>query len=161
MLRTALPSPYVMLRTAKPSRSTIKTPQFMLMPPHIVRIFISRRVYSITAAAIAGGIFPLALAPLHIYPLAVISLLILFALWSQYDHPFTHGYVYGLSLFAIGVNWIHVSLHQFGNMQIAVAIFLTALLISYLALFPAAAGWLAVRLCRHKKILCCWLHLPV
>jgi apolipoprotein N-acyltransferase len=56
------------------------------------------------------------------------------------------GFAFGLGYFGAGVSWIYVSLHDFGGMPALVTVLVTALLCAYLALFAAAAGWLALRL---------------
>ncbi len=98
-------------------------------------------------AAGAGGIFPFALSPFHYYPLGPLSVATLLLLWHRCErrHVFAYGYVYGLCLFGVGVAWIHISLHRFGNMPLPLAWALNGLLVAFLALSPALAGWLTER----------------
>lgn len=56
------------------------------------------------------------------------------------------GAVYGLGWFGAGISWVHVSIDQFGGLPLAGSVGLMALLVMYLALFPALAGWLSKRL---------------
>ena len=56
------------------------------------------------------------------------------------------GYAFGLGLNLAGVSWVFVSLHEFGHMPAVLAALATFLFCAYLALFPAAAGWLARRM---------------
>ena len=56
------------------------------------------------------------------------------------------GYAYGLGLFGCGVHWVYVSVHRYGGVPPAGAVAITALLVAWLALFPAASAWLLARL---------------
>lgn len=87
-------------------------------------------------------------APFYLYPLSVLALAGLFRLWRGDASPrqsFLLGYCYGLGLYGAGVSWIYVSLHDFGGMPLPLAALATAALCAFLALFPAAAGWLAAQ----------------
>lgn len=46
-------------------------------------------------------------------------------------------------MFSTGVSWLYISINLFGGINIVAALFLTLLLILFLALFPAVAGLLA------------------
>lgn len=52
------------------------------------------------------------------------------------------GLAFGLGMFGAGVNWVYVSLHDFGGMPLPVAVIVTALFCSVLAVFPALLGGL-------------------
>ncbi len=49
------------------------------------------------------------------------------------------GFAFGLAYFVVGVGWVHISMHEFGNMPLALAWFSAVLFCSYLALFPMLA----------------------
>lgn len=49
------------------------------------------------------------------------------------------GFAFGLAYFVVGVGWVHISLHEFGNMPLALAWFSALLFSSVLALFPMLA----------------------
>lgn len=53
------------------------------------------------------------------------------------------GYAFGLGFFSAGVSWIYVSLHDFGGMPLIMAALATFSFCAFLALFHAAAAWLA------------------
>lgn len=53
---------------------------------------------------------------------------------------FLCGWLYGLACFGFGVFWIHESF-QFNNIAIGWALFLTGMLIMFLALYPALVGY--------------------
>ena len=44
------------------------------------------------------------------------------------------------------MSWVYVSLHEFGGMPAVLAAFATVVFCAFLALFPAAAGWLQARI---------------
>lgn len=50
-----------------------------------------------------------------------------------------------MGLFGAGVTWIYVSLHDFGDMPMPLAVVALILLCAYLSLFPALTGWLAFK----------------
>lgn len=49
------------------------------------------------------------------------------------------GYLYGLGLYGVGLNWTHVSLHEFGGLALPAALFIALGFAAFLALFPALA----------------------
>lgn len=55
------------------------------------------------------------------------------------------GLLFGLGMFGAGVNWVYVSLHDFGGMPLPVAVAATALFCAILAIFPAVLGSLQGR----------------
>jgi apolipoprotein N-acyltransferase len=89
----------------------------------------------------SGALTPLAYAPVGAWPIAAISLAVLFVLLNpkQNGRPFLTGWLYGLGLFGTGVSWIYVSLHTYGGMPAPLTILATLLFCGFLALFP---GWL-------------------
>ncbi|MGA9993379.1 MAG: apolipoprotein N-acyltransferase, partial [Thiobacillaceae bacterium] len=93
-------------------------------------------------ALLAGALGSLAFAPLGAYPLASLGLAILFALLQQPGkvRPFVAGWLYGLGFFGVGVSWVYVSLHTYGEMAAPLALLATFLFCALLATFPALAG---------------------
>ena len=103
----------------------------------------------LVAAGAAGAAGVLAFAPFYAWPLAIVSLVVLFSLWAHTPAPrqaAAIGFAWGLGLFLAGVSWIYVSLHVYGNMPAPLAGLAVFLFCSYLALYPALAGWLQARL---------------
>lgn len=89
-----------------------------------------------------------AFAPFELHPLAFLTLAVLVHQW-MYAPPRRcawTGYWFGVGLFGAGVSWVYVSLHQFGGMPAPLAAIATAGFCAFLALFPAAAGWLQARI---------------
>ena len=93
------------------------------------------------AAVVIGSALPLAFAPFNLWPLAILLPILLIWLVDR-DWPlrrvFFTGFCFGLGYFGFGVYWIYNSLHDFGQAPPLVAGGLTALMIAYLALYPAA-----------------------
>jgi apolipoprotein N-acyltransferase len=108
---------------------------------------------------IAGALTVAAFAPLDLYPLAFLTLAWLVQLWSAASprRAFWTGFAFGLGLFLAGVSWIYVSLHKFGDMLAPIAAFATLVVCAFLALFPAAAGWLQARIPARSAVRACLL----
>jgi apolipoprotein N-acyltransferase len=59
---------------------------------------------------------------------------------------FKAGFCYGFGQFSVGIHWLYISLHEFGEVPAAVAVLAVALLAAYMALFPAMAFFIMRRL---------------
>jgi apolipoprotein N-acyltransferase len=107
---------------------------------------IRRRILDGAGAVGAGGACALAFAPYDLQALAPVSMVALFHLWSRASpaRGFRLGYLFGIGLFGAGVNWLHISINLFGGLGLPAALAVTFLLIAYLALFPALAGYASV-----------------
>ncbi|MGE0358293.1 MAG: apolipoprotein N-acyltransferase [Burkholderiales bacterium] len=105
--------------------------------------------WGIALPFVAGAAAVLGFAPFPAWPVAIVSLAVLFLAWSRSGSALQAaitGFAFGLGLGLAGVSWVFVSLHRFGHMPAPLAALATFLFCAYLALFPAAAGWLAHRL---------------
>jgi len=93
-------------------------------------------------ALISGASMTLAFAPLNLFPLSIIATALLFGLWLDASprRAAWLGFVFGFALFATGVSWVFVSMHNFGNMVSPLAAFATILFAAALALYLAALG---------------------
>ena len=91
------------------------------------------------ASFVAGLLYPLAFAPLSFYPLAFVSVAIVFFLWSRLTpkQTFVSGWFFGMGLFGLGVSWIFVAIHVFGNTPAAVAAFMVFLFVAFVSLVIA------------------------
>jgi len=98
-------------------------------------------------ALFAGALLPLSFAPIHIFPLAIISLSLLFWVWLDASPKQTviRGYLFGISYFGIGVSWIAISMYRFGGMSMPLASTLTVIFILIWATIPAAVGYFSLR----------------
>ncbi|MEK6748202.1 MAG: apolipoprotein N-acyltransferase [Pseudomonadota bacterium] len=103
-------------------------------------------------ALVAGGLLPLAFAPYHLFPLALVAPVLLW-LVIQEGPPRTagwRGWLFGLGMFGVGTSWIYVSIHDFGYTEVSLAVLLTGLFAAFLALFPAS---LALALAKSTQYL--------
>ncbi len=98
-------------------------------------------------ALAGGGILPFAFAPFEFYPIAVISLVLLFLAWqgATPKQAALRGFLFGLGLFGVGVSWVFVAIHVFGQASIIVAGLLTFGFVAFLASYLAVIGWLLKR----------------
>jgi apolipoprotein N-acyltransferase len=100
-------------------------------------------------ALLAGALCVFGFAPFGFFPLPVLALAVLFALWQRVDTPSAAaklGFWFGLGLFAAGISWIYVALHDYGDMPLWLALPATLLFAAFLALLPALAGYAQARL---------------
>ena len=110
-------------------------------------------------ALVAGAIAVPSFAPFNVWPLALISLFVLFLLWRETvtnKRAFAIGFAWGLGLFLVGVSWIFVSLHEYGHMPVVLAALATLLFAMYLSLYPALAGLLQHWLARRFAVTPVW-----
>ncbi len=114
------------------------------------------------AALVAGLLLALAFSPFDLFPFAVIAPTALFYLWQEgfAARAAWRGFLFGCGMFGIGVSWVYVSMHNFGNMPAPLAAFATALLVAGLALYPALLGYLQARLFKREGMLHAVLVLP-
>jgi apolipoprotein N-acyltransferase len=101
------------------------------------------------AAAAAGAVAVAGFGDLPLAPLPILCLAVLGWLWMRAPTPRAAaalGFVFGAAHFLAGVSWVYVSLHDFGMMPAPLAAVATLLFCLYLALFPAAVGWLQARI---------------
>ena len=111
----------------------------------------------------AGGVCTLAFAPYTLWwiPLLSVALLVFFLQGATTaKQAAALGFSFGVGWFGVGISWVHVSIAQFGGLPLAGSIGLMALLVGYLALFPAFTLWLSYKL-RHPAFMpllfaACW-----
>ncbi|HEX7820866.1 MAG TPA: apolipoprotein N-acyltransferase [Sphingobium sp.] len=103
----------------------------------------------------AGALSAMGFAPLGLWPVTILSLVLLFALLDVARtgrKAFVLGYAYGLGQFVTGLNWIAHAFtfqeampHWFGYLGVVLLSF-------YLAVYPAAATLVAWRLARASSL---------
>ena len=102
-----------------------------------------RRRLALTAiAATAGAAHAMAFAPANLPSLELAALGVCFALALRADDPraaFGIGFAFGLGWFGVGVSWVYISLHHYGDLWAPLAAVATGLLVALLALYPASA----------------------
>ncbi len=95
---------------------------------------------SLFLSILLGALLPLAFAPFSFWPLAILLPSLLFVLLDRKLPTkllFANGWLFGCGYFGFGIYWTYNSLHDFGQAPPAVAAFISALLVVYLAVFPA------------------------
>jgi apolipoprotein N-acyltransferase len=104
------------------------------------------------AALLLGAALPLAFAPFDLWFVAPLAIAGLFWLWQSRlpREAFALGYAFGLGQFSVGVSWIFVSMHHFGEAIIPVAGLITLVFAAVMAIYPALAGALNARLSTPK-----------
>jgi apolipoprotein N-acyltransferase len=114
------------------------------------------------AAAVLGLLHALSFAPWHQPGLQVLALAALFALALRADSWRSSallGLAFGLGWFGLGVSWVFISMHRYGEMPAPLAAAATAAFCAFLALYPALALALAQRLA-HTAAIRALLALP-
>ena len=98
-------------------------------------------------AFLSGAPLVLAFAPFGYFLLPIVCFAgLLLALDQQTARRgLWRGYLFGVASFLGGLYWIHVSIHVFGGAPLALALALMFTLVLFLALYPAAVGWLLNR----------------
>lgn len=105
-------------------------------------------------ALIAGAILPFAFAPFAWFPLAVLSPAVLFLSWldATPKRALWRGALFGVAAFTYGIHWVYISIHDYGHVNVGLALFLTMMLIVVQALFPSAAGFAVRRLLIRARV---------
>lgn len=99
---------------------------------------------TLVLAWLAGAMFTLALAPYGVWPLAIVSPAILYALLMPQmrgRRAFIIGEAYGMGLWCVGAFWLYTSIHVYGNTPMWLALILIAIMGLGMGLFH---GFLAL-----------------
>jgi apolipoprotein N-acyltransferase len=103
-------------------------------------------------AMAAGAITTFALAPFDIWPLALVSLVVLY-LGLRESTPrqgLWRGWCYGFGLYGAGTSWIYVSIHTYGGASPLLAGLLMLGFIAAVAFFFALPTWIWARWIRRN-----------
>ena len=99
----------------------------------------------------AGAGIPLSLAPINLWPLGIFSVAAWFFLLTKVrEQELLVGWLFGLGKFGVGVSWVYVSIHEYGNANEILSGFLVLLFICALSLFPLLMA-LCYRLIRSQN----------
>jgi apolipoprotein N-acyltransferase len=102
----------------------------------------------LSCALAAGAATVFGFAPFGLWALPAVTLALLIVLWQGAPTARAAaaiGFAFGLGLFGAGASWVFIALNRFGGMPLPVAAVATAGFCAFLALYPAAAGWVAAR----------------
>ena len=113
----------------------------------------TRTVWRWPLAVLCGAVVPLGFAPFGWFPVPVLALALLAGLLfgAAPRQAFWLGWLFGLGEFGVGVSWVHISIHEYGNAGLGLSIATMLLLVAYLALFPALMAWLLSRTARASR----------
>ncbi len=124
----------------------MRLPTFLSLPDGDSRRAFVLRLFLCTAA---GALNVLAFAPFELYPLPLFTLGVLVACLRRETRAwraFALGFVWGWADFVVGVGWLGIALHRFGGMWLPFTVLAVGLFCAWLALFPALASAVFVRL---------------
>ncbi len=97
------------------------------------------KTLSLLAALGCGALLPLTLAPFDWWPLGLVSIGGWFWLLNRSAAPaWALGFAYGLGKFGVGVSWVYVSIHTYGNASPPLAAMLVLFFVAGLSLFTLA-----------------------
>jgi apolipoprotein N-acyltransferase len=98
-------------------------------------------------ALVAGALLACGFAPLEWWPLAIICPAVLMYLWDGATpwEAARLGFWFNAGTFAAGTYWLYVSIHIFGQAPVYVAAILMIALVSIMAVYHAALGYVVAR----------------
>ncbi len=106
-------------------------------------MILKRQIKKSGLALLLGCLLPLAFAPFNVWFISVLSVAGLIYLWQSCTDKrqyFLTGFFFGLGYFSVGIYWVYISLHDFGQATPFVATLITVLLICWLSLYIALLG---------------------
>lgn len=106
-----------------------------------------------------GLLMPLGFAPFEIYPLTIVGVAALFALFEGVPpgEAAGRGFAFGAGTFLAGTYWLYISIHIFGQAPVIVAVVLMLVLVSIMGAYFALMGFVANRWLRVNSGPLRWL----
>jgi apolipoprotein N-acyltransferase len=117
--------------------------------------FIQRPFVATLILFMLGAVSVLGFAPFYLFPVSILAVAGLCLFWIRATTAWQAarmGFVFGLGMYVVGIYWIYISLHDFGQMPALFAALCTFLLCGFMALFPALAGALSVRIAPNTLV---------
>lgn len=108
-------------------------------------------MFSFAVGALLGAPWVLSFAPTSWWWLGLVLITALPFAAGKTRSPVLAGLAFGWSAYAVGVSWLHISLHTYGGLPWLLAWAAVAAFTFYLALFPALAMWLYSRFSAKNK----------
>lgn len=105
-------------------------------------------ILALLLALLSGAMFSFALAPYHLWVLAIVSPAFLYALLlnqSSAKRAFWLGEFYGFGTWAVGAFWLFTSIHDYGHVPNYVAFLLIGVMAAVMGLFHAVSCYLFVK----------------
>ena len=114
---------------------------------HLTKINMPTLLYWLVLASVAGLLLTLSFAPYHYAYLSIPALMFLYRSWTVLNikSAMLVAYLFGLGLFASGIWWTYISIHDFGGADAISASLISFLLIAVWSLFPALVAFLVKR----------------
>lgn len=105
-------------------------------------------------ALLAGASTPLSLAPFNFWPLALIGIGLLSLLLQGLSAraSLVRAAIFGLGLFGTGASWVFVSIHDYGNSSLPLALVLTLIFVAALSLIFALPFYAHGRWFSHRPL---------
>ena len=102
----------------------------------------------------AGTLQTLTFSPFNIWWLGPVSVFVILfcCLVLAPEKLFRSGWLVGLGLFGSGASWVYVSISEYGNTSIPLAIILTTIFVAGLALFHGVAFWAWGKLAKNSSL---------
>ncbi|MFQ5635101.1 MAG: apolipoprotein N-acyltransferase, partial [Gammaproteobacteria bacterium] len=99
-------------------------------------------------AGLLGLVFPVAFAPAHAWPVALLVPALLFVLWDGQSsrEAAWRGFCFGFAAFAAGTYWLYISIRGFGGAPMPIVVLLMFSGFCLMGLYLSLAGFLAARL---------------
>lgn len=87
----------------------------------------------------SGALLPLSLAPFYLWPVAIVSMAVLFRNLQEQSlkQALAKSLVFGFGMFFAGVSWVYVSIHEHGFIPAPLALIATTLFCLFIALLFA------------------------
>ena len=104
--------------------------------------------FKLLAAFAAGAVANIGFLSPGFFAATIASLVLLFYLWGTATPKrcASLGFMFGLGLYSVGISWLYISIHDFGQAAPLLAGFLVGCLTCFLSLFTALCGYVQAKI---------------